>query len=529
VEERELIIPRWFDVIVGNPPYTRQEEIPDIGVDKEKLIESALKDPSGKKIADISKRAGIHAYFFVHGTKFLKDSGHFGFIVSNSWLDADYGKGLQEFFLKNYNVITIIGSKVERWFEEADINTCIIILQKCRDKKERDENLIRFVYLKKPLRSFIPPAQDMWEKQVERLNAIDKLKKTILAHNDFYENEDLRIFPKSQKELWDEGFDPEEKEYVGTKWGKYLIAPEIFFKILNKYRDNFQLIRTFNKVFYGYAPRPVKIYRLRPEHIKQSHFDASFFVEAFSSPTEFNKILIDKNTSPRYSLLLPPKKSDKLKNEPLKKYIQKHKIKPLREMNSPALIWPRTPYSKHVVYLNTRGVHIIDHIGVNSNIKQRSACALLNSTLFALFQEIYSRTNLGLGPLKIEAMDIKNMPAPKSVLIKKYFGKIDKIFNKISCRAIGSHFEELGSLDPEHIAFDKVKPDRRELDKIIMGDVLGLTDEEQLEVYRAVVDLVKSRIEKAKSTGKNKKIVEGIDITALKNTVIERIKKESPK
>ena len=128
VKERELTIPRWFDAVVGNPPYTRQEEIPEVGVDKEKLIESALKDLSGKKVADIGKRAGIHAYFFVHGTKFLKEGGHFGFIVSNSWLDVDYGKGLQEFFLNNYKIIAIIESKVERWFVEADINTGIIIL-----------------------------------------------------------------------------------------------------------------------------------------------------------------------------------------------------------------------------------------------------------------------------------------------------------------------------------------------------------------------------------------------------------------
>ncbi|MFH1231354.1 MAG: hypothetical protein V1709_07660 [Planctomycetota bacterium] len=44
-----------------------------------------------------------------------------------------------------------------------------------------------------------------------------------------------------------------------------------------------------------------------------------------------------------------------------------------------------------------------------------------------------------------------------------------------------------------------------------MGDILGLTDEEQLEVYRAVVDLVKSRLDKAK-TGNKGKTKNGIDI-----------------
>ena len=58
-----------------------------------------------------------------------------------------------------------------------------------------------------------------------------------------------------------------------------------------------------------------------------------------------------------------------------------------------------------------------------------------------------------------------------------------------------------------------------------MGEILGLTDEEQLEVYRAVIDLVKFRIEKAKSV-KSNKTIEGIDVDALKNAVIERIKRE---
>lgn len=41
-------------------------------------------------------------------------------------------------------------------------------------------------------------------------------------------------------------------------------------------------------------------------------------------------------------------------------------------------------------------------------------------------------------------------------------------------------------------------PDRRELDRIIF-EALGLTEEEQLEDYRAVVELVKNRLVKARS------------------------------
>jgi len=41
-------------------------------------------------------------------------------------------------------------------------------------------------------------------------------------------------------------------------------------------------------------------------------------------------------------------------------------------------------------------------------------------------------------------------------------------------------------------------PDKKELDKIVF-EVLGLTEKEHLEVYRAVLELVKNRLLKAKS------------------------------
>ncbi len=67
-----------------------------------------------------------------------------------------------------------------------------------------------------------------------------------------------------------------------------------------------------------------------------------------------------------------------------------------------------------------------------------------------------------------------------------------------------SVFKEIAPT-PEEVSFEKVKADRLELDKIVLRDILGLSETEHLEVYRAVVDLVKSRLEKAKSVGKKGK------------------------
>jgi len=100
-----------------------------------------------------------------------------------------------------------------------------------------------------------------------------------------------------------------------------------------------------------------------------------------------------------------------------------------------------------------------------------------------------------------------------------------KIIKNFLSTGKGSILSEIGAPTPEEVSLDKVKPDRRKLDKIIMGEILGITDEEQLEVYRAVIDLVKSRIEKAKSVGK-KKSKEGIDINAIKDKIVKKIREE---
>ena len=57
------------------------------------------------------------------------------------------------------------------------------------------------------------------------------------------------------------------------------------------------------------------------------------------------------------------------------------------------------------------------------------------------------------------------------------------------------------NVHPEELTLEQIQkasPDRFELDRVVF-DVLGLTEGERLEVYQAVVRLVKDRLTKAKS------------------------------
>lgn len=565
-KEKAIIHPRWFDCVVGNPPYTRQEEIADMtgqGIGyKERLIKKALYKlgPKTKEntLAQISKRAGIHAYFFVHGFKFLYEGGRFGFVVSSSWLDVDYGKGLQEFFLNNYKVVTILESKVERWFEDADINTCIVILEKCTSsKKERDENLVRFVQLKKPLRHFIPLAENMWEKQVKRLEEIDKLIKTILGHSDYYENEELKIFPKKQSELWEEGFDFERNKYVGSKWGKYLRAPEIFFKILEKGKDKLVPLKHVADVRFGIKTGANEFFYLTEEEIKKRGIEKEFWMHkdekgkwapnyVIERALESKKPEIDLSALKKRVLFIH-KSSKELKNAKVLSYIKSgersgYNKRPTCASREPTRSWydlgenindiiafPERVRLRHLILYNPERISLNKNlygIETKDDTIAKVLAILLNSTLTSLYLELFARQpGGGGGPLDIDVYVAKDIPILNEILIKNYSSRLFRV--PLLSRKIESIFQEIGASSPEEVSLDTVNSSRRKLDEIIMGEILGLTREERLEVYRAVVDLVKSRIEKAKSFGKRKKTKEGLDIELLTKTILERIGKNN--
>lgn len=543
--------PRVVDCIIGNPPYTRQEEITEItGKEgyKDSMINKALLE-GNRKLANISKRAGIHAYFFVHGTKFLKDGGHFGFIVSNSWMDVDYGKGLQELFLMNYKIIAIIESKVERWFEDADVNTCIIILEKCKDQKERDDNLVRFAYLFKPLRHFIPPAHDMWEKQKERLDAIEKLEKTILAHNDFYRNDELRIYPKKQSELWEEGFDTEENKYTGSKWGKYLRAPAIFFTILEKGKDKLVPLKEIADVRFGIKTGANEFFYLTEEEIEKKGIEKEFWMHKDENENWVPNYIIKsskecksitaKQEDLKFRVLMINKEKKSLNKTNVLKWIKKGEREGFHHRptcasrgkqwydlgiwEKPDFVWSDAYNIRFAVYetqktwADKRFFFITVHNKRNYDI----VLAFLNSTIIPLLIEISGITSLGEGAVYTNVYWLEVLGVPTHKIISSR--DLSPVLEKLKTREVLSIFDEIGASTPDEVSLEKVKPDRRELDKIVMGDILGLTEEEQLEVYRAVVDLVKSRIEKAKSVDKKGKTKEGFDIELLTKTIKEKL------
>jgi len=111
-----------FDIIIGNPPYVRQESIKEI----KPYLEQNYRVYTG--ISD------LYCYFYELGYNLLKDNGYLGFITSNKWFRAKYGEKLREFLINNtefYNIVDYNGTKV---FDGATVDSNILIFKKNKVK-----------------------------------------------------------------------------------------------------------------------------------------------------------------------------------------------------------------------------------------------------------------------------------------------------------------------------------------------------------------------------------------------------------
>ncbi|MCX8027678.1 MAG: Eco57I restriction-modification methylase domain-containing protein, partial [Thermodesulfovibrionales bacterium] len=200
-----------FDIVIGNPPYVRQEKIAppnmlrsqvsndDKTLYKEKLLKSI--QTHYPFIKRIDKKSDYYIYFYFHGLSLLNEKGTFCFITSNSWLDVGYGKDLQEFLLKYCPIIAIYDNEAKRSFEHADVNTVIVLLGAPKTNKNGTDwsalkNTARFVMFKKP-----------FEEVINTDNLI-----TLEEATGVTKKEEFRVYPILQETLLEEGWEVDEEK-----------------------------------------------------------------------------------------------------------------------------------------------------------------------------------------------------------------------------------------------------------------------------------------------------------------------------
>ncbi|EDO9716913.1 class I SAM-dependent DNA methyltransferase [Campylobacter jejuni] len=116
---------KGFDLIIGNPPYIRQEELKE------------LKPHLAKNYKVYKGTSDIYTYFYELGFNVLKENGILSFITSNKYTRAGYGEALREFLLKNTCILKYIDLNGIKVFDSATVDTSILCFEKSKSKDNK--------------------------------------------------------------------------------------------------------------------------------------------------------------------------------------------------------------------------------------------------------------------------------------------------------------------------------------------------------------------------------------------------------
>ncbi|MEW4570108.1 DNA methyltransferase [Tautonia sp. JC769] len=111
-----------FDVVVGNPPYVRQEWI------------SPYKPYLKEHFASYHGMADLYVYFYELGMNLLRPGGRLSYVVTNKWLRAGYAEPLRTFFAERSWVEDVVDfGHAKQIFPDADVFPCIIVARRPDD------------------------------------------------------------------------------------------------------------------------------------------------------------------------------------------------------------------------------------------------------------------------------------------------------------------------------------------------------------------------------------------------------------
>jgi hypothetical protein len=158
-----------FDVVIGNPPYVRQEEL---AVFKPYFAAAYPETYDGM--------ADLYVYFYQQGLYLTRAGGRMSYVVTNKWMRAGYGHSLRSFFAQQA-LERIIDFGHAPIFAEADVFPCILVLEKPHDRDESEQPA------EHPVQVLSVPRKELNRimKQQESLSGYVQIHSHTLPHSRF--------------------------------------------------------------------------------------------------------------------------------------------------------------------------------------------------------------------------------------------------------------------------------------------------------------------------------------------------------
>lgn len=168
------------DVVIMNPPFTRQETIADFSPEYKNKLENRF-----SKYAElIDRRMSYCSYFILLADEFLKEGGKIAAVLPSTILAKETDLGIRKLLYNNYRLKYIVAREDALNFSDStNLREILLVAEKA---KKHVNNSVTYVVLK---------------RLDSELYSRIKYYESLLKDGEFIEDDDVRVYKVNQKAL----------------------------------------------------------------------------------------------------------------------------------------------------------------------------------------------------------------------------------------------------------------------------------------------------------------------------------------
>ena len=402
----------------------------------------------------------------------------------------------RQFLTANFDVRWVFTADAEP-LAEPDNGTCCVILQPLQEGASPEAT--NFGFIRTAMSSLIPPTTSLRTFSLDRVERLRVFLRYLVSSERGKINQEVVVRRVARSSLLLRTMEAD------AGWDDFIVPPDVIASILSKLADRLRPLQNVGEVFSGLRTGANEVLAPDLGEIADHSIEDTFWQRTLEDGHHIDNTVItaaDEITSisgipssDRRLLLLPTSRSaiegtnvathlDRAEREGVHTRPSVRGREPwwhLEPPIAPDLIIPKQQRDRWIVATNPARAFITDAcIGVHLHDPGTAeALALwMNSSLGQFLSELVQVAD---HVADVTVRDAKEFLVPTAEVL----AQIDvKTFKDMMFRPQESLAAEYGTGDPDVIRPHLVRRDRRRLDRTLMADVFGMSDEEQRWIYR---------------------------------------------
>lgn len=249
-----------FDLIIGNPPYIKENDNKEIFANT-------------KNLRTYQGKMDIWYHFVGRGLDVLKENGILSFIATNNWTTNSGAKKLRNVILEECQILNLVDFSSFMVFDSASIQTMIMQFQKTKPPKNYEFNFAKLTTQSPSYEDVLDILENTKSPNNEILNINFKPKNFIYKTLNFIKNDYEEIFEKIQKY---------GKFYLDDKEVANGIHPHYDF-VNNRINSNHNFVFKIGQGIFGLSEEEkekLKLTKLENNLVKP-YYDTQNFIKFF--------------------------------------------------------------------------------------------------------------------------------------------------------------------------------------------------------------------------------------------------------